>query len=191
LSVSSRFPEGGSRTARKVVVREFQISASLILPEASQCAGVGTTAVQLPGGLAAPEADRYVNAPAPDATAFEPANRNPLFTSLTSSDVTQGRQVPRKVHRKPGEPVSENLDRNFVWDIKVHSAARDARDGTPVGLVGESAYFHELASEVISRLFWDVVISLPVATTQSLAQADKRGKDVEKKSTCLIDGDSP
>lgn len=174
-----------------MVVREFQFSVSLVLPEASQCAGVGATAVQLPGGLATPEADRYVNAPAPDATAFELANRNPFFSSLTSSDVTQGRQVSRKVHRKPGEPVSENLDRHFLWDIKVHSSARDARDGTPVGLVRESAYFHELAPEVISRLFFGVVISLPVATTQPLAQADKRGKDVEKKSTCLIDSDSP
>lgn len=93
----------------------------------------------------APEANLHVDAPAPDATSLEPADRYAFSPGFTSADIAQRRQAAWQIHRQTGEPELENLDGDPVGDVECHPAARDASHGAPGWLEIKSANFHKVS----------------------------------------------
>ena len=96
-----------------------------------------------------PEANRHADAPAADATSFEPADRDAFSPGFAPSDVTQRRQASRQIYGKTCEPEPEYLDRNFVGYIERHPFARNASHGLPVGFVGKPANLHKLTPKAV------------------------------------------
>ena len=108
--------------------------------------------VRLAGGFVAPEANRHVDAPAPDATPLEPADRDAFSPGFTPADIAQRRQASWQINPQPGEPKLENLNGDLVGHVERYPSARDTSHGAPSRFERKSAYayIHQLTPESAS-----------------------------------------